>query len=505
MQADAEALCDSVTIRSDERFGTTAFASKPFERGDVVLCEEPMLTFADLSSEQSDAASVLAAFADVAALGGLPVKFFEAVISIVLSCMDTAKVLAMEASLYAPPCALQSKIEKQAVALLLSSSDAQFGACFPAHCKSYTYWCQCRKFGEKGVARVLKLMHACRVNVHEAFGQGFVFDKASKLAHSCNANTFWVIHRAVSGQARVIHVALRAIREGEVLSFSYIGTGLNLLLPMLHRREQLADLNFQCVCSRCTAALPVDRSRMLQCPQCASHLVALHATRGQWTCSGCASAFWREEALSKMLFDERSLGTMIMRLFFGRANTDNDGHKLWQAVESSTISKAIWTEDNPLVQRWVACGCAADVLGSAHYLFASAYAGLVLAIVRGLADEEKCVTDVRLLLEYLRGLGRNGVKGVESYWTDTWMRWYADAREWFASNVPDSAQEARTFLLFGEALDGLLASVMLTVEEHDSLHTFRALLNDKKEHPLQRFGELTKFQEFRLLRDGGKI
>jgi hypothetical protein len=507
MFTDPVGLCDLVSVRSDARFGMTAFAARSINRGEVVLCEAPMLVMQStpIDDDKMDPTammrrSVLRAFITVAASVNVPAKFFEAVWSMVLSPdVDAAKVLAIEASLYSPPCATQSKVEQQAVTALLQSTADIFDTCFPpTECKNYHYWKQCRNFGDKGIARVLKLIHACRVNIHEACGSGYVFHKASKLAHSCNANTFWMMDTTDVAAPRVVHIALRPIAQDEVLSFSYIGSGLNLLLPMLHRREMLSDLSFRCVCARCVAAEEIDSSRLLRCPQCATaerHVftLGLNVKQGQWVCSQCDVVCSKEEAMSRIFFDERALGTAVMHFFFGHVARDADGHKSWQSLEHSSVSKAITAAENPLVQRWVVCTCVVDILGRGHYLFACAYSGLMLALARCLGDEEKTTTDFVALLRYVR---RGDSKTT---WTAQWIQLYRWALAWFATHVPESAQEAKTLLLFGECLDGFVASDLLTKEEKEDMRAFRAILCDRREHPVQRFQALIIYRDFKPL------
>jgi hypothetical protein len=481
-----ELFC-GVVVNSNPTFGATAFASRPFAIGDVVLCEEPMLTMLG-NRASDDVHAPVKGFEEVAKACNVPLAFFDAILSIVLSPASFSDVLRIEASLFSPSCALQSRVERQAVALSLS--DEFFARCFPADCASFPFWRQCREFKEKGIARVLKLLHACRVNVHEAFGSGYLFDKASKFAHSCNANTFWVMHREPT--PRVMHVALRPIAEDEILSFSYVGTGLNLLLPALHRREMLSDLSFTCCCPRCVAASPMDASRSLKCPQCTALSLSLNVVRGEWACSDCEATFGKEEALSRILFDERAIGTAVMQLFFGRVGRDSDAVKLWEAVENSTATRELAKASTPLLQRWAACTCVGDILGFDHYLFACAFAGLVLSLMRGLEENPADgASEIHKLLDHLRVTAT-----PDSPWTTTLRRWYVRFNGWLLRNVPGGAHEARFMLLFAAVVDELLSQLLLTVEEHEVLDGFRAMLLERGEHPRQQFGALLKYSDF---------
>ena len=76
-----------------------------------------------------------------------------------------------------------------------------------------------------------------------------IFLKLSRLQHSCAPNVF------IRGDETVIELyALRAIDEGQDLTFAYQGYSSVLMLPTPLRRKALGVLGFQCQCTRCSSA-----------------------------------------------------------------------------------------------------------------------------------------------------------------------------------------------------------------------------------------------------------
>lgn len=65
------------------------------------------------------------------------------------------------------------------------------------------------------------------------------------------------------------YLAIRKIKKGDVLSFSYIGDGFNMLAGTVERQQSLRKLSFVCECPRCSSSL--DRARGGICALCGSH------------------------------------------------------------------------------------------------------------------------------------------------------------------------------------------------------------------------------------------
>ena len=147
------------------------------------------------------------------------------------------------------------------------------------------------------------------VNLRGACG---VYPVASKFSHSCAANTFWFFDnddeeedrryacRANGCEAevvmvqmpRVVHVATRPIKAGELVSFSYIGSGWNVLTATMPRRHALSHLDFTCRCARCTKYdQGFETCRSLPCPRCGAvgQVPLLTKQKGGWWCKCEAS------------------------------------------------------------------------------------------------------------------------------------------------------------------------------------------------------------------------
>jgi hypothetical protein len=152
-------------------------------------------------------------------------------------------------------------------------------------------------------AALLHAVLAMKTNAHRSASDGHwcVFPLASKLAHSCDPNCFFVPPGAANGFVASF-VALRAVARGEALTFSYFG-GPALLLPTPERRARLLRSHlFVCRCARCDDADDLAGAVAVPCGGCASAR-ALHVRRacplslpdadapgnGSWRCTRCGS------------------------------------------------------------------------------------------------------------------------------------------------------------------------------------------------------------------------
>jgi len=121
--------------------------------------------------------------------------------------------------------------------------------------------------GRCTVQSLMKFLHIVDLNIHKddedpshAVHTG-LFVLGSKFTHSCSPNCTW----AFSSDGCLQYRALRKISPGEILTFSYIGNGMNLITSTIERRHRLAALWFCCQCSRCTG---LDMARRMRCPRC---------------------------------------------------------------------------------------------------------------------------------------------------------------------------------------------------------------------------------------------
>jgi len=117
----------------------------------------------------------------------------------------------------------------------------------------------------------------------EGFESSAFFDKGSKVEHSCSPNTSYC-----SGGGSLRHIAVRRIRKGERLSFSYFGDEVE---STLHTRDMslLTTKFFRCRCIRCAER---DLCRPLFCSRRGITLGQLHeptpdTVAESWTCISC--------------------------------------------------------------------------------------------------------------------------------------------------------------------------------------------------------------------------
>jgi len=113
---------------------------------------------------------------------------------------------------------------------------------------------------------LLQFLHIIDLNIHkddedsERHSAG-IFVLGSKFSHSCASNCSW----SFNAKGHLQYHAIRPIRAGEPLTFSYIGNGMNLLMSTLERRRRLCSLWFVCQCARCCQP---DFARRMSCPRC---------------------------------------------------------------------------------------------------------------------------------------------------------------------------------------------------------------------------------------------
>ena len=112
---------------------------------------------------------------------------------------------------------------------------------------------------------LLHFLHIVDLNIHKDDERPHnaeftgIFLLGSKFSHSCAPNASWSFDSA----GRLQYRAIRSIAAGEVLTFSYVGNGMNLITSTFIRRQRLAQLCFVCGCQRCAAE---DFSRRIRCP-----------------------------------------------------------------------------------------------------------------------------------------------------------------------------------------------------------------------------------------------
>ena len=493
-------ITDGVEVVDTNMKGRTAVATKEFEIGTIVLREKSAITLTPLPMDSP--------FIAVSLKFSLPPGFFEAIHATFN--ISSAVLSILFKDLYTPlheteedgVTRYNNKAEVDAISYVLESDDV-FSSCFPTPgCRSIDFWKRQRDAHDGSIRRwswmVCRFVHACRVNQHmdERLGVAVIFLTCSKFAHSCNPNTFWLMthdddETCCVGQ----HVAMRNIAVGEELSFSYVGTGWNILCPTIRRRHALHHLNFVCRCMRCASYdCNKETCRTLRCPDCGELSLRMDGTTDQWVCSGnCAAAasephFMSREKVSVPLQIEQYTEAVVMRLFFGTTAVQSS-RVLSRALSAPFIRKALDRSDGggPLASRWSLVQLVRGCLGPTHYLFPIAYCALLRSLILGVASHLQSLlvapvgtTDINLLLCHLR----NRHQSDDELWTRELVRDAADVESFFQFDAPFGPLHLRFICYVQEVMTLLTQSVLvheLVGAEESTLQTFgEAFCRDPK-------------------------
>jgi len=187
---------------------------------------------------------------------------------------------------------------------------------------------------------LFRFLHIVDLNIHRDdehpqnanFTGIFIF--GSKFSHSCAPNCSWSFDRS----GRLQYHAVRPIKAGELLTFSYVGNGMNLLVSTLDRRRRLSCLCFVCRCSRCSGP---DLSRKMRCPSCkdpggclplyddlsepspiapgGAMTPAMEADAPCWQCEACGKVF-KPQAMP--LADESELAELVPKALTADASEE---------------------------------------------------------------------------------------------------------------------------------------------------------------------------------------
>jgi hypothetical protein len=240
---------------------------------------------------------------------------------------------------------------------------------------------------EDSVFKVVSFIHACRINIHTSTtGSASIFPTACKFAHSCNPNTIWALREDGDGAMVGVHIATRAISMGEPLSFSYLGSGMNMLSDTSARREMLSALHFNCGCDRCRQG--PDATRMLLCKACGKRALVFN---GGWECDVCQYVP-PPLVMGQVLHDESTVEALVMWICFGKrivkaitSYLDDEGSllkRLASFAKEGTSYPVAHIKDgwHPLVARWAVVGLVEELLGVEHYLYILACTSLIQAL-----------------------------------------------------------------------------------------------------------------------------
>eukprot|EP00397_Hematodinium_sp_SG-2012_P030185 GEMP01031950.1.p1 GENE.GEMP01031950.1~~GEMP01031950.1.p1 ORF type:complete len:476 (+),score=105.85 GEMP01031950.1:103-1530(+) len=239
-----------IDVRETENLGRAAYAAAKYSHGDLVLKEQPFLSFAkDSTREAANAAARMAQLADLKNDRNMMAFFMPAfLIKDGKEPATKRKLQHIPELFYSPPNHRKGRMKKYADISARLLKDVAFNT----------------------VREHVRFCHVVDLNIHRdeetSVNDPGLFVIGSKFSHSCAPNCGWQF----DPEGNLIYYAIRDIDVGDLLTFSYIGDGFNLLSDTASRRPQLGRLLFLCECPRCNAP---DTSRALPCPKCSEGTV----------------------------------------------------------------------------------------------------------------------------------------------------------------------------------------------------------------------------------------
>lgn len=500
---------EGIEVKQTPNRGATAFAARDFAVGEVVLCEEPALVIVD--GKQCRDSNPFVQFAHdnntddelwevLGPASMLPVEKLKALMEGLYSplVIDAAPFYeAPHASGDAKPAQQVvptdsfgmpvSVREAELCEKLFSSSPSTFAKYFPSSAPSFSYWSAIRDLiigADKDAKRsavfdVLRFLHGCRINYHsqESSSLKCIFPRCCKLSHHCNPNTFWRMHKETDvsekGVIRCAHIAVRPIRKDEELSFSYCGTGINMLADTSRRRDSLYPLGFVCRCDRClTYDHSTETSRALKCLACGALAVTL-GTNNAWACKDCPFSISPENFVDAgvVLSTETIFEALVLTVMF-KDQKQSTRTLLDRASRHSLLGPvlaAVQGAPNPLVRRWIIVQNVKTLLGPSHFLFPVALLGLMRAIVTAimtpaaLADFVGFVGDDRKRVASAKGSSFSSPVWLDTLFAD----WVALADAWFVNNMSHSSQHYMLWAFASDISGAVIAKrpIALNAEE----------------------------------------
>ena len=461
-------------VVSHPLLGSTAIAPRPFRCGEEVLREAPVLTVMKGDALDTDLVGTLSQLSGVegdqwgplAASRRLPPATLEWLIRHLHSPLRRRPQPGEPAD---PSAVYPHQGELRAVTVALSGLFDSFFAASP----SAAVW---RGFRERildettraeAAFQVVSFVHACRINIHQSgsSGMSMVFPTACKFAHSCNPNTIWAL-REEGGCVEGVHFATRDIKEGELLTFSYVGAGMNLLSDTQGRRMILGALHFDCGCPRCQQSLEWDHTRTLECKACHRRALGYSSNAGRgsmWRCHNC-SATPSPQLLAQLLNDESLLEGLVMMVCFGRpmptataSQMDHDGALLRRLAELSGEQPSrvhvVKEEWNPIGVRFGCVALVKEVLGTDHFLFILSCASLLKSLSMAVEARHPLPKDMGSLVPALKAHIVHG-------------------DEWFSTHCKLSPHHNLFWCWSASVLQGLGADATIPVAERDALMVF---------------------------------
>lgn len=328
----------SLELRISEALGTHMVARRSFASGDVVLSELPVVRIPEAAPRVKQ---------QVEMRYGSHAGFMSPAAAVDWLNLEEDALEAALTLFFAHP--------------LMVSGETDLARQGMAACEDMIEW---HKPLQKRISpeRLVRFLHVVDLNIHkdderEHASYAGIFVLGSKFTHSCAPNCSW----SFNADMCLEYQAIRAISPGEVLTFSYIGNGMNLIQSTLERRHRLASLWFCCQCVRCNGP---DFARQLGCPRCKAlrcmpvydegGSTELRRWRGNrplrelipdartWKCSACGAATASGEL---PLGPEKELTQLIPRVMEWPSSTTS--------VDAANCQRL--------------CGEISDVVGSMHW------------------------------------------------------------------------------------------------------------------------------------------
>jgi hypothetical protein len=217
--------------------GLAAFATRKYFVGDTVLSEDPLMIVKPIKLRDDD---LVREMDKIILKIGMDHEMVDTLLAF-LNCPESSRNIIM--TLYCPASKPKSETFQQCEDACVTIADIQiFKTRYP--------------WATSSILQTFLLIWD--INCH---GDS-LYNIATRLAHSCDPNTFC---RTDPGSDTISYVAIREISAGDLITFGYLGGGPLMLMPTRLRRRRLMTLGFICSCSRCTGP---DTMRTMLCPAC---------------------------------------------------------------------------------------------------------------------------------------------------------------------------------------------------------------------------------------------
>eukprot|EP01006_Ploeotia_vitrea_P031582 TRINITY_DN63908_c0_g1_i1.p1 TRINITY_DN63908_c0_g1~~TRINITY_DN63908_c0_g1_i1.p1 ORF type:complete len:519 (-),score=52.72 TRINITY_DN63908_c0_g1_i1:1245-2801(-) len=233
---------DGIVIKKTAIVDHAAFAARDFKIGESIVKESPVMILPKLRKDT---------------------KLFTAIDDI------TAKHQFQEGLLYPLIYLLQASdvVREKVMNFFAPDLESSEGA-DKLHWERYHSICtevcnEIEEFKSYDPKELVQFLLILRTNAHstgDGTGASCLYEVGSKITHSCSPNCMGLVDKFT-----LEYRAIRDIKEGDLLTFSYI-SGFDLWKSTPLRRSLMKEQRFfMCVCARCVGP---DYTRWMKCPEC---------------------------------------------------------------------------------------------------------------------------------------------------------------------------------------------------------------------------------------------